>query len=348
MNTPVAAVAVGQQAAPRRRPLLWQRLLLSDYLVPAVTIIYFAALLPFVPELGSPDTLLDILAAMMPLLVVAIGQTFVLIVAGIDLSAPSVIALASVIGASVMTGDGGFVSGPLAIPAALLAFVAVGGIVGLFNGACTARFEMPSFIVTLTTMMFGAGAALWYVALNTDDGSSIGNLPDAFIAIGQARVHGVPVSLAVAAAVMGLAHLTLKRTMLGAWLYAIGLNPRAAAVSGVPVRRVVTIAFVISGVCAAIASVLYTGRLETGSPVMGQRILLDVIGAAVIGGVSLFGGKGSVVQTLFGVIFLSVIDKGLELLGLDLASVFAIKGGVILLAAVLDALRHRLLLRGTW
>jgi ribose/xylose/arabinose/galactoside ABC-type transport system permease subunit len=105
-------------------------------------------------------------------------------------------------------------------------------------------------------------------------------------------------------------------------------------------------AFVISGLCAAIGSVLYTGRLETGTPVLGQRILLDVVGAAVIGGVSLFGGKGRVTWTLSGVLFLTVVDKGLQLLGLDLASVFAIKGGVILTAAVLDALRHRLMLRG--
>ena len=323
-----------------------QRLLLSGYLVPVVTAAYFLALLPVVPELATRDTLLDILAAMVPLLVVSVGQTFVLIVAGIDLSAPSVIALASVVGASIMTTSGGFVSGPLALPAALLAFVAVGGLIGLFNGLCSSRFGMPPFIVTLTTMMFCSGAALWYTAVNTDDGSSFGDLPDAFIAIAQARVGGLPVSLAIAVAVMGLAHLLLTRTVLGAWLYAVGLNPRAAAVSGVPVRRVVTLAFLLSGLCAALASILYTGRLETGTPVMGQRILLDVVGAAVIGGVSLFGGKGGVLQTLYGVIFLSVVDKGLELLGLDLSSVFAIKGGVILLAAGLDAMRHRLLARG--
>ncbi len=344
MDVQHSAVALRAPVASRGRDV-WRRLLLSDYLVPAVTVLYFMALLPFVPEMADRDTLLDILAAMMPLLVVAVGQTFVLIVAGIDLSAPSVIALASVIGASVMTGEGGLVSGPLAVPAALAAFVAVGGLVGAFNGLCTSRFGMPAFIVTLTTTMFCGGAALWYTAVSTDDGSSIGDLPSGFIAIGQARLGGVPVSLAVALAVMGLAHLVLTRTVLGAWLYAIGLNPRAAAVSGVPVRRVILIAFVISGLCASTASILYTGRLETGSPVMGQRILLDVIGAAVIGGVSLFGGKGSVIQTLHGVAFLAVIDKGLELLGLDLASVFAIKGGVILLAAVLDALRRRLLLR---
>ena len=94
-----------------------------------------------------------------------------------------------------------------------------------------------------------------------------------------------------------------------------------------------------------IASILYTGRLETGSPVLGQRILLDIIGAAVIGGVSLFGGKGKVIWTLFGVLFLSVIDKSLQLLGLSQFWVLVIKGGVILAAAIADATRHRLLTR---
>ena len=143
-----------------------------------------------------------------------------------------------------------------------------------------------------------------------------------------------------------VAYLILKRTVYGRWLYAVGLNPRAAAVSGVPVRRVIFWAFVISGVCAAIASVIYTGRLETGTPVLGQRILLDVIGAAVIGGVSLFGGKGKIIWTVFGVLFLTVIDKSLQLLGLSLASVFSIKGADHPPRRGLDALRHRFLVRG--
>ena len=109
----------------------------------------------------------------------------------------------------------------------------------------------------------------------------------------------------------------------------------------VPVRRVVFWAYVICGACAGIAAILYTARLETGSPVLGQRILLDVVGAAVIGGVSLFGGKGKVIWVVFGALFLTVVDKGLSLLGLSLASVFAIKGGVILLAAIVDAQRQR-------
>jgi len=193
-------------------------------------------------------------------------------------------------------------------------------------------------------MMFFSGAAIWYTAVHTD-ASSIGNLPPAFVAIGQGQVAGVPISLLVAAAVAIVAHLILNRTVFGRWLYAVGTNARAAEISGVPVRRAVMWAFIISGLCAAVSSILYTGRLETGTPVLGQRILLDVVGAAVIGGVSLFGGKGKILWTLFGVLFLAVIDKSLQLLGLSLFSVFAIKGGVILLAAVIDALRHRLLVR---
>ena len=261
-------------------------------------------------------------------------------------SRPSIIAMASVVGASVMTGDAGYANGTgFEILAGILAFIAVGSVIGVFNGMCTTRFNMPPFIVTLTTMMFFSGAAIWYTTVHTD-ASSIGNLPRAFIEIGQGRVAGLPVSLAVVLIVAGVGHFILSRTVYGRWLYAVGLNPKAAAVSGVPVRRVIFWAFVISGVCAAISSVLYTGRLETGTPVLGQRILLDVVGAAVIGGVSLFGGKGKIVWTVFGVLFLTVIDKSLQLMGLPIASVFAIKGSIILAAAIIDAQRHRLLVRG--
>jgi ribose/xylose/arabinose/galactoside ABC-type transport system permease subunit len=319
-----------------------EQLLLSQYLVLLLTAIYFLAMWAIVPEIAEPGTLLDILTAMMPLLVVAVGQTFVLIVAGIDLSAPAILAMASVVAASVMTGDAGYLGNSwAAVPGGLVAFLLVGGGIGLLNGLCTTRFNMPPFIVTLTTMMFFNGAAIWYTAVHTD-ASSIGNLPPGFVAIGQGSFAGVPVSILVAAAVALVAHLVLARTVYGRWLYAVGTNPRAAEISGVPVRRAVLWAFVISGLCAAISSILYTGRLETGTPVLGQRILLDVIGAAVIGGVSLFGGKGKVLWTLFGVLFLAIIDKSLQLLGLSLFSVFAIKGGIILLAAVIDALRYRL------
>jgi ribose/xylose/arabinose/galactoside ABC-type transport system permease subunit len=133
----------------------------------------------------------------------------------------------------------------------------------------------------------------------------------------------------------------LERTWLGRWLEAVGSDARAARVSGVPVAGVTVAAYVLSGVTGAIGSILYTGRLETGSPVMGQRILLDVIGAVVIGGNSLSGGRGRVVWTIYGVVFMTAIDNSLNLLGLSNFGVLMVKGSLIAGAALLDAARNR-------
>ena len=127
---------------------------------------------------------------------------------------------------------------------------------------------------------------------------SLPNLPAAFTVLGSRLWFALP----IAAALGGFTHLLLTRSLFGHWLRAVGSNARTAHVSGVPVNAVVIAAYVACGVLAAAASVLYTARLETGSPVLGQRILLDVIGATVIGGTSLFGGKGKVLWTLFGVL----------------------------------------------
>lgn len=334
-----------ERPAPATGMPAWRRLVLSEYLVLFLTVIYVLGMALLVPEILAPETWRDVLAAMIPLLIVAIGQMFVLVVAGIDLSATSVLAFSSVLGAAVITMDGGPLVGMpvyVTIMLGVVAFMAVGGAVGAFNGACTTRFNMPPFIVTLTTMMFFSGAAIWVTTLLTDDGSSIGSLPRAFVFLGQGRLFELPFSLLIALLVVVLAHVALAHSLFGRWLFAIGTNPAAALVSGVPVRRAMFWAYVISGMCAGLAAVIYTARLETGTPVLGQRILLDVVGAAVIGGVSLFGGKAKVLWVVFGALFLTVIDKGLQLLGLSLAGVFAIKGGVILLAAIMDAQRQRL------
>ncbi|MDW8310625.1 MAG: hypothetical protein RMK20_14720, partial [Verrucomicrobiales bacterium] len=123
----------------------------------------------------------------------------------------------------------------------------------------------------------------------------------------------------------------------------VGHNARAAAIAGVPVGGVTVAAYVLSGFFAALASVLYTGQAESGSPVLAQRLLLDIIGAAVLGGTSLFGGRGKVLWTLGGVLFLKLLDNSLNLLGLSYFSIMMVKGAVILLAALLDSVRNRAL-----
>jgi ribose/xylose/arabinose/galactoside ABC-type transport system permease subunit len=309
-----------------------RRWLFSEYIVLLLSAACFAGMLPFTPGLGSPANLANIVSAMLPLLIVAIGQTIVLISRGIDLSITGTIALASVAGALMMSGENGWLGGHvLATPAGVGVMLAIGAIVGGVNGFSITKLNMPPFMVTLTTMMFAGGLAVWVT-----QSKNIFGLPARFNAIGGQLIPALAVTLLVAC----IAHLALGRTVYGRWLYALGQNPNVARVAGIPVQRMILTAYIVSGLCAGLAAILYTGRLETGSPAIGQRILLDVIGASVIGGSSLFGGKGKVLWTVFGTFFLVLIDNALNLQNLSHFSIMMVKGAVILLAATLDALRH--------
>lgn len=326
----------------RRAPELNQRpvlrrtsisLLNSDYFVLLLALLYFAALAPFTPGLVSGSNVAALLPALLPLFVVAAGQTIVLITGGIDLSLSSTIALCSITGAAVMSADqGALANHALAVPVGLAAMLAVGACVGLVNGLSVARLKMPPFIVTLTTMMFFSGLAIWLTRSR-----NIGSLPSTFNAIGGKAVPCLVVALLAGAA----AHLLLSRTLLGRWLYAIGHNSRAARISGVPVEGVTIAAYVLSGLLAAVASILYTGQAESGSPVLAQRLLLDIVAATVIGGSSLFGGRGKIVGTLFGAVFIKLIDNSLNLLDLSYFTIMIVKGGVILLASFVDSWRTK-------
>jgi len=331
---------IAQTAA---QPTSFRRILhagfLSEYLVLWLSVAYIAAIGPFTPGFFSAGNFANILITLLPLFVVALGQTVVLITGGIDLSVTSIMALASVTGAMVMNGDNGWLAGsPLAVPSGVALMLTLGAFVGLLNGAAITRFRMPPFIVTLTGMMFFSGFAIWLTKSNR-----IGNLPASFNALGG----NIWISFTITLALAGFAQLMLGRSVLGRWLYAVGHNAKASHISGVPVNGIVITAYVFSGFCAAVASVLYTGQGETGSPVLGQRILLDIIGATVIGGTSLFGGKGKIVWTLFGVLFLKVIDNTLNLNSFSDFTITMVKGGVILFAALMDALRNRILVRGS-
>jgi len=303
-----------------------RRFLSSQYFVLWVSLLYAAVMAPFTPAFLSPENALNILSSMLPLLIVAAGQTIILITGGIDLSVTSVIALASVLGAMTMTSTSGNVVTGIAV------MLAAGALVGLINGIGVSAGRMPPFMVTLATMMFFGGFAVWITK-----SKNVGGLPRNFNAIGDS----LPAVALIAIAIIAVLHFVLSRTTAGRWLYATGRNPRTALVSGVPVRLTTTAAYVVSGLLAAVASVIYTGRLETGSPVLGQRILLDVIAAVVIGGCSLFGGRGTVLWTVLGVLFITLVDNTLNLTGVSNFAVLIAKGGVILMAALLDTVRTR-------
>ena len=316
-------------AQPRRPVRFGSSWLLSEYLVLALAVLLFLALAPFTPRLASSATGLNILSHLLPLLVVAIGMTAVMITGGIDLSVTAIIGITSVAGAQLMTQDGHAFGTVPGVAAMLLLGAALGGV----NGFVITMLRLPPFIVTLASMMFLGGFAVWWT-----QSKNIYNLPQTFLNLGGQLAQGLTITVAVTV----IAHLLLNRTVYGRWLYAVGQNAVTARISGVPVRSITMAAYVASGLCAAAASVLLTGRLETGSPIMGREMLLDIIGATVVGGTSLFGGKGKILWTFFGVLFLTILDNALNLLNLSHFSIMMVKGGVILLAATLDALRQRL------
>ncbi len=305
----------------------------SEYLVLWLSLAYFGAMAPSTPGFATSENLANLLSAMLPLLAVAVGQTIVLVAGGIDLSVTGIISLASITGGLVMTSPGPGVAGSaLAAPAGVIAMLLIGAGVGFLNGAAVTRLRMPPFIVTLTSMMFVGGLALWLT-----QSRKVAGLPPGFTVIGRELWLSALVVVALAA----VAHVLLSRSLGGRWLYAVGHNPTAAFIAGVPVNRVLLLTYMASGVCAAIGSVLYTGRLETADPDLGRRILLDVIAATVIGGTSLYGGKGKVLWTVFGVLFLVLLDNSLNLRGLSHFTIMMVKGAVILLAALVDTLRNR-------
>ncbi len=337
-----------------------RHILLSENFVLYLSIVLFAGLYLFMPYIASGRNLGDISSNMWPLLALVLGQMFVLILGGIDLSQTSIMALTSVVGGMLMTtrldptlfaksplwgvllsAEGSPLSGTmLAVPLGIAAMLLIGTSVGLVNGLAVAKFRMPAFMVTLVSMMFFSGLAIYLTK-----SENIMYLPDSYTMIGSGGIGLVPWSFFVVLALAVASHVVLRHTVLGRWFFAVGKSVRASIVSGVPTERVIIIGYALSGFCAAVASVLYSARLAGGRPTLGQNLLLDVIGAAVIGGISLFGGKGTVLWALFGVLFFVLLSNALGMLALPFYAEPVVKGAVILLAALLDVTRTRLLAR---
>lgn len=301
-------------------------------------LVYYAIMAILAPGFFTVNNTWNMLFNLLPLLIIAVGQTLVMLTAGIDLSVTSVVAVSSVVGGFCMSSDTAFIDGSLTIPVAVVSMLLAGALIGLFNGWSVAKLGMPAFMVTLTTMMFFSGLAIWIT-----NSQGIYNLPEAFVNIPYTQLLGLPVPLLIGLAVVSLAYFLLNRTLPGEWIYAVGHSKKVAKISGVAVDSTLIMVYVSSGICAATAAIIYTARLETGSPVMGQNILLDVIGAVVIGGTSLFGGKGSVEWTILGAVFMTMLDNSLNMLGLSFFIIMVVKGMVILSATIANVYREKFL-----
>ncbi len=256
--------------------------------------------------------------------IIAAGMTVVIIGRGIDLSVGSLLALTGVVGAALAVG--GLPAG-IAIAAAL----GLGLAMGVFNGAFVAYAGIAPFIVTLAGLTIFRGMALAFT-----DGRPISGLPPIFMTIGYGSFLGLPVPVWIMLGFLLLTHVILRYTALGRSIYAIGGNEEAARLSGIPVRRVVLFTFAYSGLAAALASVVLNGRLNSAQPSAGVMFELDAIAAVVVGGTSLFGGKGGVFGTLVGALIIGVINNGMNLLNVPSFYQQIVKGGVILGALLIE------------
>lgn len=275
------------------------------------------------PVFATSGNLLNVALATSVTALLAVGQTFVIILAEIDLSVGSVLAFTAAITALVMRHQSALV--------AVIIGLGAGAIIGLVNGLLVTKTRMPSFIVTLAMLSVMAG-----LALQITQGNPISVSSDAFQNIGQGHLAGIPIPVWIMAGAFIIFGILLARTKFGRYIYATGDNPEAARLSGIPTDRVKIWAFVISGVLSALAGFIITARLSTAEPTAGSGMELEAIAAVIIGGTSLLGGRGNMLGTVVGAFILGVIDNGMNLLNVSPFLQDVVKGVVILIAVLFD------------
>ena len=282
------------------------------------------------PQFFTTSNLLNVGRQAAVLIIVACGMTLVIVSANIDLSVGSTVALCAVVGASLSAqhGAGGVLT--------TIGMILLGALVGAVNGALVAWAKINAFIVTLGMMTVLRGAALTFT-----DGYPISEVQDSARVLGFGVVLGVPVPLIVCLLVFAIVALILGKTVVGRHVYAVGGNETSSRIAGVGVGGTKFFVFVMSGALCGLAAVVLLGRLGAGLPTSATGLELDAIAAVIIGGASLFGGRGSVFGTLFGALILTVLQNGLNLLDVNSFIIQILSGVIIILAVLLDRLRTR-------
>jgi len=266
--------------------------------------------------------------------ILAVGTSFVILAAGIDLSIGSVVGLSGMVVGFVLLHSSFGVA--VAVLAALLTGISVGAI----NGWLITAAGVAPFIATLGTLYIARGAALLLSGGKTFP--NLAALHPFFASIGQGASLGISAPVWMLAVLFGLSLLVATRMPLGRHIYAIGGNERAARLAGIPVARVKLITYVFSGFCAAVVGLVIASQLEAAHPATGESFELNAIAAVVLGGTSLMGGRGSIVNSLIGACVIGVLADGLVMLGVSEFWQMVIKGLVIVLAVAMDQLQQRL------
>jgi ribose/xylose/arabinose/galactoside ABC-type transport system permease subunit len=263
--------------------------------------------------------------------IAVLGMTMVLMTGGIDLSLGFVVGLAST--------ATGFMAKVWGLPAGftVTATVLLGSLVGLFNGVIVQYMKVPAFIATL-----GMGYILYGTSQLISAGNVITRLPPSLLAVGRTELLGLPTSVFIAVGITALGWLLIHRAVFGRVLSAFGFNSRAAFLSGLPTGLVNVLTYVLCSSLAALAGLLLTIRVNAAQPNMGGGVFtFEIVTAAIVGGTSLFGGTGSVIGSLFGVLIMKVVENCINLMNISYHLYLAVQGGVILTVIVMDKIRSR-------
>ncbi|HLV98648.1 MAG TPA: ribose ABC transporter permease [Ktedonobacterales bacterium] len=336
---------IGAEAAPHGEPKAWQRMVvqrarerLGDFIgqatAAAALIVVFIFLSFASPVFLTTDNLINIIEQNAVTATIALGMTFVIITAGIDLSVGSTAAMTGVVGVELVAHGWHW-------PQAMLIAVLAGGVVGLVNGVLISVTNLNPFITTLGMMTVVRGLTDVYTNAVVVVGPESELGPQNFGVIGLGKLSGIPVALIILVVLSALAYFLLSHTRLGRYTYAIGSNQEAARLSGIPVKRYLLLVYVILGLLTGLAGVIAVSRLSIAEPNFGIGLELDVIAATVVGGASLFGGQGTIVGTLIGVFLIGVIRDGSVLLDINSFWQNVIIGVVIWLAVLWDQFRRR-------
>ncbi len=256
--------------------------------------------------------------------IIAVGMTFVIISAGIDLSVGALLAFAGVVVASALHAE-------LPMPVAIVTGLLAGTLFGGLNGVLITLGKLPPFIATLGLMSIARGATLVFT-----EGRPVSGFASAFRAMATSELLYVPTPVWIMLAVYGIAHFILTQTRHGRYVYAMGGNEEATRLSGIDIRFHKTAVYAFSGLTSAIAAIMLTARLNSAQPIAGLNYELDAIAATVIGGTSLLGGEGTLMGTLLGALLMGVLRNGLNLLGVSSFLQQIIIGGVIIVAVLID------------
>jgi ribose transport system permease protein len=294
----------------------------------AMAIVTFSMLSP---RFFTGDNLLNILLQSSSTIIVATGMTFVLLTAGVDLS----VGAAMFVGAAVC---GKLVLGGHSVTVALSAMLGLGVAFGAVNAFFITRLRIVAFIVTLATLFIGRGLALRFTETRAM------NLPDAFLQLGSARMMGIPLPVVLFGAVVLVAQIVLSRTPFGRQLYALGHDAEGARKAGVHVQRLTASVYLISGFCAALGGIVTLTQLGAVGPRFGENYEFKAIAAAVLGGTSLFGGRGKVFPgTVLGAVLIQSVENCLVLLNADPYLYPMVTSAVIFIAVLVDVIRSRAL-----